>query len=143
MYAKIENDKVIQCPYNRGYLKRDNPQTSFREPISEEIMLEYGVVKVIETERPVFNPVTHTVRMSVKKIKKKWTQVWEVEELPVDIAGPQIKEKRNILLAETDWRFRSDQSPTQEWIDYCQALRDITDSKDYPYNITWPTEPEE
>ena len=38
----------------------------------------------------------------------------------------EMIKKRNQLLAETDWRFRSDLTPSQEWIDYCQELRDIT-----------------
>ena len=28
-----------------------------------------------------------------------------------------LKEERNRKLAETDWRFRVDQNPSQEWID--------------------------
>lgn len=51
--------------------------------------------------------------------------------------------KRNDLLAETDWRFRYDMTPSQEWIDYCQELRDITSTFDpYVEDIVWPTKPE-
>ena len=39
-----------------------------------------------------------------------------------------LREERNQKLQETDWRFRSDLTPTQEWIDYCQALRDLPDT---------------
>ena len=53
-----------------------------------------------------------------------------------------IREERNKLLAETDWRFRSDLTPSQEWINYCQALRDITDQATFPNEVTWPTKPE-
>lgn len=50
--------------------------------------------------------------------------------------------ERNRLLAETDWRFRSDQNPSQEWVDYCQALRDITDNFDpFIEDVIWPDKP--
>ena len=39
-----------------------------------------------------------------------------------------LREERNQKLQETDWRFRSDLTPSQEWIDYCQALRDLPDT---------------
>jgi len=37
----------------------------------------------------------------------------------------QLRELRNNLLSDTDWMFRSDMTPTQSLIDYCQALRDL------------------
>ena len=37
----------------------------------------------------------------------------------------ELREERNRRIALTDWRFRSDLSPSQEWKDYCVALRDL------------------
>lgn len=54
----------------------------------------------------------------------------------------EIRAKRNQLLSETDWRFRSDLTPSQAWIDYCQALRDITAQETFPHSVVWPAEPE-
>jgi len=51
-----------------------------------------------------------------------------------------IREERNTLIAETDWRFRSDLTPSQEWADYCQELRDFPSVVDLA-NIVWPTPP--
>lgn len=42
-----------------------------------------------------------------------------------DSAMANIRAQRNQLLSSTDWRFRSDLTPSQEWKDYCQALRDL------------------
>jgi len=60
-----------------------------------------------------------------------------------------LREERNRRLAETDWRFRSDLTPSQEWIDYCQSLRDLPstaspelDENGQLSNVTWPTKPE-
>jgi hypothetical protein len=61
-----------------------------------------------------------------------------------------MRSTRNLLLQETDWRFRSDLTPSQAWIDYCQALRDLpataTPALDENGNltgVTWPTPPSE
>ena len=60
-----------------------------------------------------------------------------------------LRQERNRRIAETDWRFRSDLTPSQEWIDYCQALRDLPstaspelDENGQLINVTWPTKPE-
>lgn len=61
-----------------------------------------------------------------------------------------VREMRNVKISLTDWRFRSDLTPSQAWIDYCQALRDLTnDNTNWSTNgngdvtINWPSEPEE
>lgn len=60
-----------------------------------------------------------------------------------------LREKRNILLKETDWRFRIDQEPSQAWYEYCQALRDLPANSEPQLdefgnltNVNWPTPPE-
>lgn len=57
-----------------------------------------------------------------------------VEEL-----AAEVRDSRNRLLSDTDWRFRSDLTPSQAWIDYCQELRDITTQSGFPYTVLWPT----
>ena len=59
-----------------------------------------------------------------------------------------LRIERNRRLSETDWRFRVDLSPSQEWHDYCQALRDLPATQEPKLdefgnltNITWPEVP--
>jgi hypothetical protein len=59
-----------------------------------------------------------------------------------DTLAKEIRVERDKLLAATDWRFRSDLTPSQAWVDYCQALRDITAQETFPQSVVWPTEPE-
>jgi len=67
----------------------------------------------------------------------------------VEEAVFRMRQQRNRLLAETDWRMVSDYPNTNqtEWQTYRQALRDITtqtpslDSDGNLTGITWPTEP--
>ena len=80
----------------------------------------------------------------------------KVEEFLAAQPLKELREERNRRIALTDWRFRSDLSPSQEWKDYCVALRDlpanysptfdIMTEDNYPLvkedNTTpWPEEP--
>ena len=49
----------------------------------------------------------------------------KLTELRVAQPLRELREERNRRIALTDWRFRSDLSPSQEWKDYCVALRDL------------------
>mgnify|MGYP003142838415 FL=1 len=51
-----------------------------------------------------------------------------------------IRDQRDNLLKQTDWRASSDLTLSDEWKTYRQSLRDITTQSD-PYNITWPIIP--
>ena len=52
-----------------------------------------------------------------------------------------VRATRDTKLSETDWRFRRDMTPSQEWKDYCQALRDVPTQAGFPWTITWPDAP--
>ena len=80
----------------------------------------------------------------------------KVEEFLVAQPLKELREERNRRIALTDWRFRSDLSPSQEWKDYCVALRDFPENysptidilteDEYPLvkednTAPWPEEP--
>lgn len=66
----------------------------------------------------------------------------ELPDTETERLAEEARNKRTQLLADTDWRFRSDMSPSQTWIDYCQALRDVPSQEGFPYDIIWPAKPE-
>ena len=70
----------------------------------------------------------------------------------LDAAEPMrlLRIERNKKIAETDWRMLPDQTPSDDWINYRQALRDLPASASPKLNsnyeldfssFTWPTEP--
>ena len=72
--------------------------------------------------------------------------------IELDAAEPMrlLRIERNKKIAETDWRVLPDQTPSDDWINYRQALRDLPASaspkldKDGELDFssfTWPTEP--
>jgi hypothetical protein len=80
----------------------------------------------------------------------EWSVVWaKMQELQAAEPMRLLRQQRNRLLAETDWRMVSDYpgSNQSEWQTYRQALRDITtqspslDSDGNLTGITWPTPP--
>tara|TARA_R100000700_G_C3173463_1_gene147989 strand:- start:1840 stop:2094 length:255 start_codon:yes stop_codon:yes gene_type:complete len=48
----------------------------------------------------------------------------------LDISWDELRFERNSTLNHSDWRFMSDQTPSQEWIDYRQFLRDLPQNYD-------------
>ena len=70
----------------------------------------------------------------------------------LDAAEPMrlLRIERDKKIALTDWRVLPDQTPSDDWINYRQALRDLPASaspklgSDYELDFssfTWPTEP--
>jgi hypothetical protein len=55
-----------------------------------------------------------------------------------------LRDRRNILLAQSDWTQSPDSPLTnakkQEWAVYRQQLRDMPSTAD-PENLTWPSQP--
>jgi hypothetical protein len=58
------------------------------------------------------------------------------------VQATAVRKQRDEKLTETDWRYRRDQTTTQAWDDYCQALRDVPSQSGFPWEVTWPTKPE-
>lgn len=56
-----------------------------------------------------------------------------------------IRSKRNVLLTGSDWAVLPDAPVTeaqrQAWVEYRQALRDITQQPTFPDSVVWPLLP--
>jgi len=151
MYVKITNGSVDQFPYTVGQLRRDNPNTSFPKRVTDEMLAEYGVVPVTYTDAPTYNERTQKAAQDSAPalVNGAWTIGWQVankttEELAQQDAeqAKSVRAERDSKLAATDWRFRSDMTPSQAWVNYCQALRDVPSQQNFPWAVEWPTQPE-
>ena len=79
----------------------------------------------------------------------EWSVVWnKMQELQAAEPMRLLRIERDRRIALTDWRFRSDLTPSQAWIDYCQALRDLPanstpalDENGQLTGVNWPTPP--
>lgn len=68
----------------------------------------------------------------------------ETEPLQPDFADA-IRTERDKLISESDWMvIRAAETGTalpQDWIDYRQSLRDITQQEGFPTSVEWPISP--
>lgn len=145
MYVKIINGTVSEFPYTIGNLKQDNPQVSFPENISNELLQSYGIFPVKELPAPTIDNLTHRVKQSIANIDGEWCQLWESVELKLSQANTNVRAKRDRLLANSDWvvtkNLEQGTPIPQDWLHYRQSLRDITEQEGFPYSVVWPTSP--
>jgi hypothetical protein len=69
-------------------------------------------------------------------------KAWADGQLNRDLAS--LRQKRNALLAETDWWGTSDNTMTADQTKYRKDLRDLPsglDTIEKVANVTWPTKP--
>ncbi len=75
--------------------------------------------------------------------------ILEIEDITLEeYTFRVLRQERNRLLQETDWWCCSDQTPTQEQLDYRKALRDLPsnaspslDDDGRLTDVTWPEKP--
>jgi hypothetical protein len=142
MYVKLLDGSPSKFPYNLGELKKDAPNTSFPDPISETALADYGVYPVTPTPAPSCDSKTHRLTQWVEEVDGAWTQTWELLQLPEERAATNVRAERNRLLADCDWTQLAD-APVDSaaWAAYRQELRDITSQAGFPWDVQWPTEP--
>lgn len=97
-----------------------------------QINVRNGAGKIISSSIVPFN--------TVDQFDQDAEDLTYVENAPTR-AWATLRTERAALMSASDWRFMSDQSPSQGWTDYRQALRDLPDNTQDPANVTWPTEP--
>jgi len=150
MYALITNGEVEKYPYSIGLLRKDNPNTSFPKTPKDAILVDYGVYPVMET-----NPTVG----ADQKLVKSWTPElvsgeWVLNHQAVDmtsedvaerdgVIASNVREKRNTLLAATDYFALSDVTMNSDMASYRQRLRDITSHANFPNleDADWPVKP--
>ena len=145
-----------------------NANTSFPKVWDDAIYEYLGVDVVFEAPKPLASGAyKRVVRNGVEQNSNdQWVQSWVEQDMfkdttnqagevvtkaeqekvyqeNLDAADAEaVRNKRNNLLAETDWMGLSDVTMSSDWATYRQALRDISTQKDFPKNITWPEKPE-
>jgi len=129
--------------------------------LTEEILNAWGADVVFEGPQATGGTVyQYSQRDGVQEIEGKWYTKYVLGPVFIDgetTAAEQkaaykarkdaeqaasVRQSRNAKLAETDWRYRRDQTTTPEWDAYCQALRDVPTQAGFPWTIVWPTQPE-
>lgn len=142
MFVKVDDkDNVLQYPYSVASLRIDFPNVSFPADFNDEAINELGVYRVESAERPSYDDTVKKLVDSVELVNEKWVQKWLTENVNEELAVFNVKRRRDILLAETDWMALIDTTLTPEWAAYRQALRDLPDQTGFPFAVEWPIKP--
>lgn len=147
MYLRIINE-TIEYPYTLLELRRDKYNVSFPQIITDSILGEFDMYRVMQTPKP--NDYTKNITEGIPQlIDGIYYQTWILEDSSEEEILTKIQYKwvdvrtlRNELLLECDWRVLSDTPDNNKnsWIEYRQELRNIT-SQENPFNIIWPIQP--
>ena len=118
--------------------------------------MKYDIADALQSLKPEAAWVLHGTEYSGLEWLSSGQQPTEQEVkaklIELEAAEPMrlLRIERNKKIAETDWRMLPDQTPSDDWINYRQALRDLPASAspklDSNYELdsssfTWPTEP--
>ena len=150
MYARVINGSVKEFPYSIKKLQIDNPNTSFPKPMSESTLESFNIYEVADVASPEIKDTQiayHTG--NAVQVDGEWQREWTTRDKTSDEIteennrlASETREKRNKLLAETDFHALSDVTMSDEMKTYRQALRDLPSDSDWP-NPTFPEKPEE
>lgn len=150
MYVRATDTGPVY-PYTATDLIRSRPDVSWPAgPLPDSLLAEYGVYPVRQTAPPAFDPATQTVvQDGAEQLQGEWFSTWSVVQLtPEQIAAKNAdqanvaREQRNQKLKDCDWTQLAD-SPVNKaaWAIYRQALRDVPQQAEFPWNIQWPNQP--
>jgi hypothetical protein len=150
MYILAPNQVAKTYPYTIGELRRDNPNTSFPRRPTEATLASWGVYPVASVDSPAFSYATQNLTEgNPVLVNSQWQQTWVITDAtPEEVAqraaqqADDTRSKRDKLLADTDWMALSDNTLTDAWATYRQALRDITAQNGFPHSVVWPAKPE-
>lgn len=141
MYAKLINEGQIErAPKNKGAWVNYDRNT---ELLSADGYLPVVVIEETTAEKPI---------VKYRQINGQIEQYAETAPVP-SVPEPteeqqemQIRAQRNSLLTLCDWTQLPDAPLTteqkQEWAEYRQALRDVSEQAGFPENVAWPLVPE-
>jgi hypothetical protein len=148
MYLQII-DSNITFPYELRNLGRDFQNISFPKTLTDELLSDYGIFKVIPTPKPAYDYTKNVSIGTPQNIDGDWTQIWNVTDATIEEIDERLSDKweevrleRNRLLSESDWTQLPD-SPLLDvdgWKVYRQDLRDVTLQQN-PFQIIWPDKP--
>tara|TARA_A100000164_G_C21405243_1_gene539616 strand:- start:36 stop:473 length:438 start_codon:yes stop_codon:yes gene_type:complete len=142
-YAIIDGTTVERT----GSISQLFPSTLFPSSgVPEEFLTANNAVKIIETlsfTTPTQKLTTVDAYVEGGKaytVKVESTTTEEQTNL-TNAKWVEVRNHRNDLLSQSDWRALSDVTLSDVWRTYRQELRDIPSAQTDPYNITYPTPP--
>jgi len=148
MYALVSNGIVTNSNLSLNIWRSEHPQISLPAFPTEEQLNEQGIYTVEPAPQPSIDH-TQSAESSVVFNGTSCVQEWSVsdaseEEIASRTASQSkaVRDDRNQRLTNCDWTQLPDAPVnTESWSEYRQALRDIPEQANFPWDIIWPDEP--
>jgi hypothetical protein len=116
---------------------------------------ESDLIAYLESNVDVDYEINYIINdeIKIREPKPSKFHYWENEQWVLDsnkqniVLSDEVRYKRNELLNESDWtdtlsaKTRLGDEKYQEWQDYRQALRDITNQPNFPLDVVFPEKP--
>lgn len=134
MYIKINQDGTQQYPYSFLQLKNDNSQVSFPSVSTNELLAEWGMFPVVETQLQ-FDEATQRYEEAMPTlIDGVWTQAWNIIELTAEELAQREAKRLATLEGERAYAYRTESDPLffkaqrgeatmQEWLDKVAEIK--------------------
>ena len=127
--------------------RRRHKHTSFSRLLDENLLDAFDADVVFEgPQKQGPPPYSQTYRDGIEEINGKWYTKYSIRQQdkePIDKQQEEnIRNRRDQLIKESDWRAVSDRKLEPAWKRYRQALRDISKQEGFPHDVKWPTDPD-
>ena len=151
MLIRVENGSPVGAPISDNAFRSQFPNVSFPRNLSPADIEGFGYGIYEYTNAPVAGVHEKAVESTpTQGSDGVWQQAWEIvpmspaEEAEADDReAKRVRALRSSKLAECDWTQLPDApGNTAAWAAYRQELRDITSQAGFPWNITWPINPD-
>lgn len=118
---------------------------SFPDPITLDAVQPYGYSIVKQAEIPELGLGQEcNMGAPVANDDGYWYETYTITDdaaKAIAIKSAKVRQERDQLLADTDWSQLNDVVSPPGYVEYRQALRDITSQPGFPDNVLWPTLP--
>lgn len=134
-------------------LRADNPNTSFPQVLTPDIIDSFGYDPVLEGPQPtLIPPYQYAQRDGVVEVNGQWFTHYiavtpdDEQKAAMDATqAANVRADRNRRLADCDWTQLTDSPLNPEakaaWAFYRENLRMVPDQPGFPWNVQWPPQP--
>jgi hypothetical protein len=127
MYIKLKNGEIDKYPYSIADLMADNRDTSFPTELSDSLLAEFNVYKVIQTAKPVFDYTKNVIEETPVFIDGNWVQVFtvvdatpeEIQERITKLNNQASENRMDAYRTESDplfFKWQRGEADKQEWL---------------------------
>lgn len=148
-YVQSKDGKFVRHIHDVEPTQWDADNFCFARRLTKEQAEKFGVTKLQIVTAPYYNPATQN-REEGPAIWSEgiWYQTYVVSDLSSEdvstkyqLKSSEIRDARDRMIAATDWTQSPDvpQAIKSQWALYRQALRDVPQQAEFPFNVVWPT----